>query len=91
MTSTFQTNLTGETYNGWANYETWNASLWIGNDEFLYNTAKACVKYAELNESPYEKFIRCMENCDNVNTGDGVRWDDENINQTEMIEMMAEL
>ena len=39
MTCSTQT----ETYNGWANYETWNAALWIGNDEFLYNTAKACV------------------------------------------------
>ena len=34
--------------NGWANYETWNAALWIGNDEFLYNTAKACVTYREV-------------------------------------------
>ena len=33
--------------NGWANYETWNASLWIGNDEFLYNTAKACVEFCD--------------------------------------------
>ncbi len=83
--------MTDTTYNGWTNYETWNASLWIGNDEFLYNTAKACVEYAEANESPYEKFIRCMMNCDNVTTGDNVRWDDDNINQTEMVEMMEEL
>ena len=37
---------TDNTYNGWANYETWNAALWIGNDEFLYNTARACVEFA---------------------------------------------
>jgi len=82
------------TYNGWANYETWNASLWIGNDEFLYNTAKACVTYAE-NETPWDKFIRCMTEGQIGRfigeTGDGVRWDDPAINATEMNEMMADL
>ena len=51
---------TDTTFNGWANYETWNASLWIGNDEFLYNTAKACVTYRDGLETPWEKFVRCM-------------------------------
>tara|TARA_Y100000004_G_scaffold39945_1_gene43130 strand:+ start:175 stop:447 length:273 start_codon:yes stop_codon:yes gene_type:complete len=83
--------MTDTTYNGWTNYETWNASLWIENDQFLYNTAKACIEYAEANECPYDKFIRCMINCKSVTTGDGIRWDDDNIDRTEMIEMMAEL
>ena len=80
--------------NGWANYETWNAALWIGNDEFLYNTAKACVEFAE-GETPWDKFVRCMN--DGMigrhlgETGDGVRWDHSAINAAEMNEMMAEL
>jgi hypothetical protein len=82
------------TYNGWANYETWNASLWIGNDEFLYNTAKACVTYAE-GESPWAKFVRCMTDGQIGRflgeTGDGVKWNDPAINAEEMEEMMAEL
>ena len=24
-------------YNGWSNYQTWCANLWIDNDEYLYN------------------------------------------------------
>ena len=82
------------TYNGWANYETWNASLWIGNDEFLYNTAMACVKYAE-GETPWTKFVRCMTEGQIGHfigeTGDGVRWDNPAIDAAEMNEMMTEL
>ena len=82
-------------YNGWKNYQTWNASLWIGNDEFLYNTAKACVEYCGDNETPWDKFQRCMMDGQIgrylVKTGDGVRWDDANIDANEMNEMMLEL
>ena len=82
------------TYNGWTNYETWNAALWIGNDRFLYNTAIACVKYAE-NESPWVMFVRSMTDGmigrHLVKTGDGVRWDNPAIDHDEMNKMMKEL
>ena len=81
--------------NGWANYETWNASLWINNDEFLYNTAKACVIYREGIETPWDKFVRCMMDGQIGSflgaTGDGVAWNDPAIDADEMNEMLWEL
>lgn len=88
------TQTTEATYNGWTNYATWNAALWIGNDEFLYNTAKACVEFAG-SENPWLKFVRCMTEGQIgrhlVSTPDGIRWDDDTINADEMLEMMTEL
>ena len=77
-----------QTYNGWANYETWNVALWMQNNQFLYNTAVACVEYKSDDETPYTKFIRNMHNVDKICTNDGVKWDDELINQDEINEMM---
>ena len=85
------TQMTQQTYNGWANYETWNVSLWIQNNQFLYNTAVACVEYCNpAFETPYEKFIRNMHNVDNFTTADSVAWDDELINHDEINEMMLD-
>lgn len=83
------------TYNGWATYETWNAALWIGNDEFLYNTAKACVEFCGNDETPWQKFVRCMtEGMIGRHIGqtpDGVAWDSAMINDRQILEMMADL
>ena len=47
MTSTYQANLlTPDTeYNGWTNYETWNAALWIGSDQGLYEIARRAMDW----------------------------------------------
>ncbi|NBR62099.1 MAG: hypothetical protein EBT86_10795 [Actinobacteria bacterium] len=83
------------TYNGWANYETWNVALWIQNDEFLYNTAKACVTYCADWETPFEKFARCLMEGQIGRmlgqTRDGVKWNDPKINATEINDLMADL
>ena len=86
---------TDNTYNGWTNYETWNAALWIQNDQFLYNTAKACVEFAAEGENPWTKFVRCMMDGEIGRhlgaTADGVAWNDPAIDQEEMTDLLHEL
>ena len=41
----------GETYNGWANYETWFIHIWLTNDEGIYDE---CREAAEEQSERYE-------------------------------------
>ena len=80
---------TETTFNGWATWETWNASLWIANDEGLYDIAK---EMARRSIHPYREFITQMEEIYGMSeTPDGCRWDSPLIEESEMDEMMEEL
>ena len=72
-----------KSYNGWTNYETWNAYLWITGDEGLYSIAKEC--------NTYEDFIEQMEELECPTTPDHVAWDLPCINRAELNEAFAEL
>jgi len=83
MTNTFQTNIQDSNYNGWANYETWNVSLWIQNDQSIYDAAKGCDDYSQLVEMFYD--------CGVKETPDGVSFTDPKLNQIELNEMIQTL
>ena len=71
-------------YNGWANYETWNVTLWIGNDEGLESLARDAGSYKNL-----VAFL--TDELDNHYTPDGVPWKDSAIDEEEVDKMIAEL
>mgnify|MGYP003112255138 FL=1 len=71
------------TFNGWANYETWNAALWIGNDEGLYHLARRCYDWQHV--------VRTLSDLGITHTGDGVAYDDPNLDEAELDEMVDEL
>ena len=71
-------------YNGWANYETWNVALWIGNDEGLYEWAK------EYRHKGYEAFADSLREI-STETPDNVAWNDSGLDIEALNEMLAEL
>ena len=84
MTTTFQTNILDTTFNGWTNYETWNVSLWLQNDEGLYNLAREYCNYDDLTDVLYLEYGL-------KETPDGVKFNDPKINRIEMNEMLQDM
>lgn len=76
-----------ESYNGWANWETWNVALWIQNDEGIYNTARMF----RHRSNPYAAFIDSMRECGFRRTPDGVQYNDSKLDISELNAMFQEL
>lgn len=79
-----------ESYNGWANYETWNVALWIGgNDEDLYNIAR---RFKNRGYADFVKFVT-EEYGDGtfVATPDGVNWNDSALDIEALDAMLGDL
>ena len=75
-------------YNGWTNWETWNASLWIGNDEGLYNMARNYERGAV-----YPTWQGFVENTglEDFETPDGVCFTERRLDHTELDELIQEI
>lgn len=74
-------------YNGWTNYETWNVSLWIGNDEGLYEEARRCKHARET----YKAFAEAMRELGSLETPDGVAWNDSGLDIEALNKMLGDL
>mgnify|MGYP005695448741 FL=1 len=85
MNNTHTMNNTDTTYNGWTNYETWNVSLWIGNDESMYNMARGWAEHG------YKSLSHLLIESFGPKTPDGVKWNDGVLDIQELNEMLAEL
>lgn len=85
--------MTEQTYNGWKNYETWNVTLWLQNDEAMYKLACQYVKTAKhcKIKNIYDSMIPALEINFSQITPDGVRWMNPTIDTAAVDRMLAEL
>ena len=71
--------------NGWKNYQTWNAALWLQNDESLYGWTR------ELAPLSYRDLVRHLGYCGCRETPDGVSWESADIDHVAMDRLVAEI
>lgn len=75
------------TYNGWANYQTWNVILWLSNDEGLHTFAAQCDDYEHFKECIREVYPEAKIAFE---TPDGVAWNDSGVDDHEMSEFWTD-
>ena len=62
------------TYNGHKNYAYWNVSLWINNDEGLYNMAREAVRRNKTKDRAAREIVDSLKDCGIEKTPDGARY-----------------
>ena len=67
-------------YNGWANYETWNVSLWFQNDEGLYRLTQESKNYFQT--------VKTLSEFGITHTPDGVSYSNPVIEVPELDECL---
>lgn len=77
--------MTDNTYNGWANYETWNVSLWLNNDENLYFAMLDAIRNGARTYEDVREYMGLTGE-----TKDGVAWDDLALDAAELDAMIVE-
>lgn len=60
-------------YNGFANRSQWNQSLWINNDEGLYQLAKENVAFCDTKAEAVDRMYLCLQESSS-HTPDGYKW-----------------
>jgi hypothetical protein len=63
-----------KTYNGHKNWDYWNVSLWIGNDEGLYLTAKGHINRCKNRDDAARAFLSDLEELGITQTPDGATY-----------------
>lgn len=62
-------------YNGHKNYNAWNVSLWINNDETLYHLMRKCIRTSKNRKEAAEKLCSYLP----AATPDGVAYTVTNV------------
>tara|TARA_Y100000114_G_scaffold103339_1_gene96443 strand:- start:65 stop:328 length:264 start_codon:yes stop_codon:yes gene_type:complete len=82
-------------YNGWTNYETWNAALWLDHDHFYYSIMMlpSVKTFGDFLEKIQSNIYNNLDaNWDYKNfTGDQISWNDPKINVEEINKKIIEL
>ena len=85
-------------YNGWANYETWNVTLWIDNDEGMYGFVRDGLEelldshdndWQSISEVEIRELVR--DAFGSNKTPDGVSLMDPVLDWSEISDMLLEL
>ncbi len=82
------------TFNGWANYETWNVALYINNEYAIYKTACDWAQdriHMGYDSHSYDIFRFTLTELFGDKTPDGVSWNDESLDHQELTQMLQEL